>query len=871
MTRKGLAAELAVLLVLAVAVGAMFWEALLLRGAFFVQDVMVQNYPFRHFFSTALKDWSLPLWHPGINCGFPLFAEGQSGVLYPFNLITSLLLPTYVALSYNIAFHLWFGAVGMYAFLRQLGCARSPALAGGLTYGLSGYLVVRAMSPNYIDVCAWMPFLFLLLELACKRNRWRYVWLAAGVVGLQFLAGHPQAAAYAVGAAMLYGLHRSLTRPGGRVFTAAILLALPVLGAGVAAVQLLPTAELVQLSGRSEGVSLEQFLNMSLPPERLITLLLPSFFGNSATGSYWGGEAGFFIQLCPYLGVLSLALGLIAAMERRDGPTTFFTVLVGLSFVLALGRHTVLFESLYGIPGLSFFRIPTRFLLWWAFGGAVLAGLGLDFLLKRGDAGPRKTYALLWVLLAAVAAGAIWLNADVLASGGATGAAGAAQGWRIGQYRAELIWDGLRCALMLGIGIVVVVGRQWSRRKWWRLVVTWLAPVAIAVDLGSFGRNFNSVIDPEVYLRTPDSAAFIKGDATTWAASGSEFDFDGLDPASASVPDLPAWGRFRCVSLISERNAPYDWHSGWSRDPTSYRLYPETLRMYSASAYGLANTLPGWSPLHLRRHWEFMGGYPRLLSLANVSYVISHRPLHVPDLEEVYSAKVRVYRNNSALPRCYVVGEEFTVIEGAQDRIRYLQGDRFRPRGEVVLSEPPPPQVGSLPALVGDPTGGTASVRATPTARISSYEPERVEIELHNVTEDGFLVLSDSHYPGWRADVDGVATPVLLANHVFRTIRVPAGARQALFEYKPLSFRLGGWISLASWVAVAVLVWVGGKRRIWPGVQQPERVNETGQISPKGWTIQIILILLLHSMVRNWPYWSEALERCRLPSSWGLG
>ena len=71
--------------------------------------------------------------------------------------------------------------------------------------------------------------------------------------------------------------------------------------------------------------------------------------------------------------------------------------------------------------------------------------------------------------------------------------------------------------------------------------------------------------------------------------------------------------------------------------------------------------------------------------------------------------------------------------------------------------------------------------------------------------------------------------------------------------------------------AVVVLVWVGGKRRIWPGVQQPDRVNETGQISPKGWTIQIILILLLHSMVRNWPYWSEALERCRLPSSWGLG
>ncbi|MBQ42805.1 MAG: hypothetical protein CME15_10135 [Gemmatimonadetes bacterium] len=859
MTRRALP-ELAVFLVMAVAIGAMFWEALLLRGAFFVQDVMVQNYPFRHFISTALKEWSFPLWHPGINCGFPLFAEGQSGVLYPFNLITSLLLPTYAALSYNIAFHLWLGSVGMYAFLRQLCCARSPALAGGLTYGLSGYLVVRAMSPNYVDVCAWMPILFLLLELACKRNRWIYVWLAAGVVGLQFLAGHPQAAVYSVGAAVLYGLHRNLTRPGKRAFAAVVLFGVPVLGAGVAAVQLLPTAELVQLSGRSEGVGLAQFVNMSLPPERLITLLLPSFFGNSATGSYWGEEAGFFIQLCPYMGVLPLVLCLIAARERGDGPTTFFTVLIGLSFLLALGRHTVLFESLYGIPGLSFFRIPTRFLLWWAFGGAALAGLGLDFLVKRVDASPGKTYAPLWLLLTAVAAGAIWLNADILTSGPESPAL-TGEGWRLGQYRSDLISDGLRCALMLGIGIVVVTGRQWSRRRWWRVVVTWLAPAAIAVDLGSFGWNFNSVIDPEVYLRTPDSAAFIQRDATSRAEPGSALDSGGSD---ASDP-LPMTGRFRCASLISERNAPYDWHSGWSLDPTSYRRYPETLRMYTASAYGLANTLPGWSPLHLRRHWEFMGGYPRLLSLANVSYVVSHRPLGFPDLEEVYSGEVRVYHNNSALPRCYVVGDEFSVIEGPRERVRYLLSDRFKPRGEVLLAETPPPLEGARSTLEG-----ATAVSAAAAARISRYRPERVEIALHNIGEAGFLVLSDSHYPGWRAQVDGVATPVLLANHVFRAIRIPAGARTALFEYKPLSFRLGGGISLASLLALVVLAWVGGNRRIWKQEQGPER-KDAGRMSPKGWTVQIILIFLLHSMQRNLPYWSEMLDRCRVLSAWGLG
>ena len=39
---------------------AFFWDALLMRGTFFVQDVMVQNYPFRHFFAEAIAQGELP-------------------------------------------------------------------------------------------------------------------------------------------------------------------------------------------------------------------------------------------------------------------------------------------------------------------------------------------------------------------------------------------------------------------------------------------------------------------------------------------------------------------------------------------------------------------------------------------------------------------------------------------------------------------------------------------------------------------------------------------------------------------------------------------------------------------------------------------
>ena len=107
-----MAISAASILLLALAVALFFREAVTLQGAFFVQDVMVQNYPFREFCSQALRQLELPLWHPGINCGFPLFAEGQAGVFYPFNLLTALLLPTWVAIGCNVVFHLWLGGRG---------------------------------------------------------------------------------------------------------------------------------------------------------------------------------------------------------------------------------------------------------------------------------------------------------------------------------------------------------------------------------------------------------------------------------------------------------------------------------------------------------------------------------------------------------------------------------------------------------------------------------------------------------------------------------------------------------------------------------------------------------------------------------------
>jgi hypothetical protein len=824
-SRRELGKDLGVAALLAAAVLIFFWRAALLQGTFFVQDVMVQNYPFRDFFSRALKDLSLPLWSSEINYGFPLFAEGQAGVFYFFNLLTAISLPTFVALNYNLIFHFWLAAVGGYAFLRSIGCLRLAALSGALIYSCSGFLVVRAMSFNYLDVCAWMPVFFLLVEWAVRRNRLIYLLLAAVVVGLQFLAGHPQATVSAAGGGILYGIYRGVEQRCGWKFWA-LLLGGPLLGAGLAAIQLVPTAELVGLSARSEGVGINRFVSMSLPPERLITFLLPNFFGNSSTGSYWGRDAGFYIQLCGYMGVLPVLLSLVALKERRDGYSGFFFAFCGLALVLVLGRFTPIYETFYHIPVLNYFRIPTRFLQWLAFGMAVLSGLGLDRVLRARPGEIHRDRLYFCGILALLAGAMAWLNREVIFAK----AAALQQKWGSGmvQYQQDLQIDLWRCGLMLGLGGLVLVQRGGGRKKC--LAIGVAAALLVYGDLYHFGRSFNGVIPSVVYEKTPESAAFILRD---------------LGGESADRP--------RVLSLINEKNSPYDWHGGWALDQSSYRQYPQTLRYYTGSMYGLANVLPGWSPLHLERHLEFTQGYPAIMPLAGINYVVSYQAVELPGLELVFEDGVKVYRHTKALPHAYLVGD-YRVVKDPKKRLHYLKSRGFDPRRQVLLEEEPGSRFAPGRQSAGE------------EVKIVSYRSEEVQIQLGD-HQGGFLVLSDTYYPGWKAYVDGQEQHILQANHVFRAVEVPQGARQVVFNYKPDSFVQGAWMSAGTLVIWVLLVFWGRGHPCW----KKARSVETAAHGFKVWTLQFMLIVLIHALVTQWSLWAQLLHRSRVFSMWGGG
>src|SRR3989304_6585536 len=118
-----------------------------------------------------------------------------------------------------------------------------------------------------------------------------------------------------------------------------------------------------------------------------------------------------------FAGVAAVLLALVGltASVRRD--RCVWGVIGAGGGALAVGRSSLLYRLAYlVIPGLDYFRVPSRFLIWYAWAVAVLAAYGLEAL--RARAGSSRAWRALAPLFVFVAGGAALLR-----GGGAGGGA----------------------------------------------------------------------------------------------------------------------------------------------------------------------------------------------------------------------------------------------------------------------------------------------------------------------------------------------------------------------------------------------------------------------------------------------------------------
>lgn len=764
-------------------------------------DAPAQIQPFVQYTKSRLPH--IPLWDPFIDSGRPFLANAQSAVFSPFN-VPAYLLPFFSALAWIALAKLFVAAFGAYLLGRTLGMRFGGALLAGTVYAFNLWLLAWLSYPH-ASVWALIPLLLYLTDRVVRRPDGLSIGGLGTVVGLQFLCGHPESSFHAMLAATAFLALRVAQARSGRVaagrgwFVAPVggFVLAAIAGTALAAVAVVPFGELLlhsadvrQRAGTASG--------SHAPLRYLLGLALPDYWGRPTQTPL----EFFLLARAFYAGALPLMLAAVALIARPRGQRLAvalfgagcMAVVVGIPPIFQVVTHLPIFSG--GHNG--------RLVILYMLGLALLAGWGLDDL-----TGPRPLARARVAGAAAVAillAPLVWVVVGHKTSAGALGdALRVAWGFahppsssssEVGEVirgATTIVW-----ATVAGAGAALVLLRLRGRLGAATLIV--LALGLITVDLFRAGLGYNPAIDRDVaaqpatgairYLQTRRPGRFVTvGEQVPQNAIAFHF---GLYEARGY--DLPVEQRYDRL-----------WRS---------RLSPEFPSQIGRYPLAIALALPKLDAARLQ-----------VLSLLGVTDVLQPRgdpPLGLPGLRLAYDGRdARVYRNERALPRAWIV-ERQQVVHGGEAALNAVTSPGFDPRGTVVTER-------SLGLRSGPPAGPAGEVT------IERYEPERVVLRT-SAARAGLLVLSDNDYPGWNATVDGHDAPVERVDYIFRGVRVPAGAHRVVFRFQPASFMTGAVISLLALLglaAAALLGW-GARRRARRRAPPPSRSALQPAGSPPG-------------------------------------
>lgn len=736
-----------------------------------VADAPAILYPFVQYTRESLPD--VPLWNPHIQSGRPFVANSQSALMSPFSL-PSYVLPFWESLAWVAILKLFVAAFGTYLLGRALGMRFGGALLAGTAFGFNLWLVEWITYPHS-SVWALIPLLLWSVERVVRRPDPLTGSALSVAIAAVLVSGHPESAFHALFCATLFGLLRVVQarRAGwGTIGRPLLVGGLALAGAvALAAAVLLPAVELILRSADIEqragsAVEATTKLRYALAP------ILPG---------YWGRPTDtllepFMLARAIYIGILPLLLAAVAVILRPRGERLALA-LFGLVCALVVFAVPPVFQLVIALPVFESGH-NTRLIELSLLCVALLAGWGLD------DVVALERPARLWMITVAGAllvavplvvvlgTGRAPLDATPEALRVAWGFANppidvsdshAGDVIRLGSV---FVW------LPLAAGALALVVLK-LRGTLSAPVFTGLAVALVTLDLFRMGMGYNPAVDRD-HVEPPSTPALslLQREPTArFAATG---------PSGIPQTVLPMrFGLYEARGYDLPVDRRYD--TLWRR-----KVSPEFSTQVGPTPASIPLFLVRVTPKRLRT-----------LSLLGVKHVMQadeDKPLDVPGLRQVYSGEdARVYRNEQVLPRAWVVGAQ-KVVEGEKAALALLDDPLFDPRAAAITERP-------LPGLPR-----TAGSRRPGAARIADYEGDRVSLTADGGDGGGLLVLSDLHYPGWKATLDGNDVPVERVNYVMRGVRLPAGAHRVEFRYEPLSWRIGWIVSLLALLALAATV-----------------------------------------------------------------
>jgi hypothetical protein len=780
-----------------------------------------------------------PHWNPEARFGAPLFANGLAAMAYPAN--AALLLGLDPVRGLGFGAWLGFATAGLLGFwlLRRLGIEPAPALFGALAFGLGGTLTANGHFYMRANALVWLPGI-LLACLAMAERRGRQRALPAVGLGLctaaTLLAGFPP---YAVASLLVAGLwslpllwstaRRDGAPAAGRL--AGWLLGGIVLGAALAAVQVVPMFAFFPESNREVAPSLAVTVSQAFDPMGLLGYLAPTAFGEpGGEPSYpqsalayllWSrraldsGRLQFphdynFTEYTVFAGSLTLLLALLGAIAGRQRGTRLAAVGVVSMFVLAAAPPWL--GPLLRLPVVASVP-PMRYVGPVALLVALLAASGLQTLLE----GRARRRAILCGLLGLALATA----ALVLASISPLRDSAAVVDRLAARYEvpAEVVLrvippssitaaaDRLDRALYLAAISLALAGGyclaalRLGRSPRLRPLLFGLALVGTLAELSSFAAPLNSGRVPVAgtddtpihrFLRERDRALAEDGGITVARAAAKI-----RDPL-----DLPPGTLFPL--RIRDLNS-YAFVDSWSHRPFR-ELYGDDLMIRGYWPRALPDDD------RLQRPFFDLVGLRYLLS----TDALRHAGAAVgPALVGADGRTFRIYERPGALPRAFVVHAR-RILADDEAVVAALLEEDLRPRAAVLLTPAEAARIADRPP---EPSGGARTVR------FATDLPDEIVLEV-GAGPAGDLLLADTALSGWTATVDGRPAPIARGDLFMRTVPVPAGACRVEFRYRTPGLHAGLILSACALLAALALLWFGRGRRAAHPVPEPAAADD---------------------------------------------
>jgi hypothetical protein len=508
------------------------------------------------------------------------------------------------------------------------------------------------------------------------------------------------------------------------------------LGLVLASIQLLPFLEYARLS--AVLATREAWMpTMSVSFRSAINLLVPYYYGSPTGGDYWGEWN--FNETAVSVGLAPWLLFPLALIARRAGALFF-----ALMAIVAGLRLYGLGPELAGSLVINFRLAPLV-----VFPLCMLGAIGMDTLLTERDRpSPRQRLAVTIAFVALVAVVFFSFTADY-ATMRRLGLAAVSP--------ARYLWF---LALFTTSAALCLIGVS-RRGSAWALALigiqfAGLVPLAL---------SYNSVIDARLLYPTPPALVHLQQEV-------------------AQAP-----GR---VLMAPNLAMLYGLEGVAAYDGMTPRHLDEAIRSETSALNLLGSGYVGEIPVFLSPVRDLLG----------IRYVLVPPDVTLDSpglLLHYHGVDGRIYRNEAALPRAFMVAEARCL--DTAEVLKLIRARTVDFRREVLLTD-------CLGATPGDDHSPRRDAPSPGTARIERYGADRIMISAES-DRGGYLVLTDAWFPGWTASVDGREARVERADHAFRAVKLGPGHHAVEFRYAPMSVRLGLALSALAAVVTGVLAWPG--------------------------------------------------------------